>query len=54
MRLSKEALKELKEIYHKECGERISDEEAREMGENLLSVFEVVYCFIPKDDKQRP
>lgn len=52
MRLSKKAIKEFKEIYFEEFGERISDEEAHEMGENLLSLFRIIYQPIPKDDKQ--
>jgi len=31
MKLSKDAIKEFKQIYYKEFGERISDDEAQEM-----------------------
>jgi len=51
MRLRKQAIKEFKEIYYKEFGERISDEEAKEMGENILSLFKLVYQPIPKDEE---
>lgn len=54
MRLSKEAIKEFKEIYHKEFGEVISDEEAQEMGGGLLSLFKVIYRPIPEDEEQTP
>jgi hypothetical protein len=39
MSLSKEAIKEFKEIYYVEFGERISDREAQEMGEGLLFLY---------------
>ena len=38
MRLSKKAIKEFKEIYRKEYGETISDEEVQEIGQNLFSI----------------
>lgn len=52
MRLSKEAIKEFKDIYYDEFGERISDEDAQEMGESLLSLFKVIYRPIPNDGNQ--
>jgi hypothetical protein len=52
MRLSKEAIKEFKEIYYEEFGERISDEEAQDLGESLLSLFKIIYRPIPKSNKQ--
>jgi hypothetical protein len=51
MRLSREAIKEFKHIYFKEFGERITDKEAQELGENLLSLFEIIYRLIPKADQ---
>ena len=54
MRLSKEAIKEFKEIYYKEFGERISDKEAQEMGANLLSLFKIIYRPIPEAGEQNP
>ena len=48
MRLSKEAIKEFKYIYYKEFGERISDQEAQEMGANLLSLFKIIYRSTPE------
>jgi flagellin-specific chaperone FliS len=54
MGLSKEAIKEFKEIYYKEFQERISDEEAQELGESLISLFKIIYRSIPKNNKQNP
>lgn len=51
MRLSKEAIKEFKEIYYEEFGDRLSDEEAQEMGGSLISLFRVIYRPIPDNDK---
>lgn len=47
MALSKEAIEEYKRIYRKNFGEDISDEEAREQGENLIDLFRVIYRPIP-------
>lgn len=52
MRLSKEAIEEFQEIYAEEFGETISDEEAQEIGENLISLFRIIYRPIPNTDKQ--
>jgi flagellin-specific chaperone FliS len=54
MRLSKEAIEEFKEIYEREFGKTITDEEAQEMGQNLISLFKIIYREIPldNDDKQ--
>ena len=51
MDISKEAIEEFKEIYYREFKERISDEEAREMGENLITLFKVICRPIPEDAK---
>lgn len=50
MELSKEAIEEYKQIYKEKFGEEISDEEAREQGENLISLFRVIYHPIPGKD----
>lgn len=50
--LSETALKELKEIYYKQYGSPISDEEAREMGQRLISLFKVIYRPIPDDEEK--
>jgi len=54
MRLNKEAIKEFKEIYYEEFGERISDKQAQEMGANLLSLFKIIYRPILEIGKQNP
>lgn len=43
MPLSKEAIEEFKEIYKKEFGEEISDQEALEKATKLLRLIEIVY-----------
>ena len=48
MSLSKKAIDEFKEIYEKEFGEKISDAQAREMGENLINLFRIIYRFLPE------
>jgi len=50
MPLSKEVIKEFKEIYEREFGEKISDEEAEEKGERLLSLSRVIYRLILDDE----
>ena len=54
MKLSKEAIKEFKEIYYQEFGEGISDEAAQEMGGNLVSLFKIIYRPIPEAGEQNP
>jgi len=51
MGLSKEAIKEFKDIYRKEFKEDISDGKAQELGQNLISLFKVIYRPIPNDIK---
>ena len=53
MRLSKRAIKEFKEIYEKEFGEPISDEKAQELGQNLISLFKIIYRPIPEDRESK-
>jgi len=53
MRLSKKAIKEFKEIYYKEFGKIISDEEAQEKGQSLLSLFKIIYRSIPVNNKNK-
>lgn len=52
MELSKQAIKDYKEIYKKEFGEEISDEEAREQGARLLNLFKIIYRPIPNNKKR--
>ena len=53
MRLSKRAIKEFKEIYEKEFGETISDQKAQELGQNLISLFKIIYRPIPVDRESK-
>jgi len=50
MKLSQEAIKEFKKIYYREYGKSISDEEAQEMGQRLISLFKIIYRPIPGKD----
>jgi len=50
MRLSEKAIKEFKEIYFREYGKSISDDEAQEMGQRLISLFRIIYRPIPGKD----
>ena len=43
MDITPEELKELKELYRKELGMEVSDEEAIEHAEQLVNLLEVVY-----------
>ena len=52
--LSKEAIDEFKAIYRKEFGEEVSDAEAGELGESLISLFKVIYRPIPKGRRAMP
>ena len=52
MKLSEEAIKEFKKIYYQEYGKQISDEEAQEKGQNLLSLFKIIYRAIPEDENK--
>ena len=48
MGLSEKAIKEFKEIYRRELGEEISDEKAQELGQDLISLFNIIYRPIPE------
>jgi len=50
---SKEAIEEFKEIYKKEFGEELSDQDATERATKLLNLMEAIYKPIPqkKHDK---
>jgi hypothetical protein len=52
MGLSKRAIEEFKKIYSQEIEENISDEKAKELGENLLELFKIIYHPIPKKEKR--
>ena len=42
MRLSEQAIKEFKDIYHRECGVELSDQEAQEEALRLLRLFRLL------------
>ena len=50
MKLSETAIKEFKKIYYRQYGKPISDGEAQEMGQRLISLFKVIYRPIPGKD----
>lgn len=52
MQLTQEAIDEFKEIYKKEYGKEISDDEAREMGTRLLRVFKIIQDVCGKEIQQ--
>ena len=47
--ISKEALEEFKKIYKEKYGEDISDKEALDLGINLLTMFNAIYCPVKKE-----
>jgi hypothetical protein len=48
MRLSKKAIDEFKEIYFREFGQNITDEEAQELGSKLISLVKIICRPIPE------
>jgi hypothetical protein len=51
MHLSDSAVKKYKELHEKECGEKITDTQAREYAERVMSLME--YLFFKKQITQR-
>lgn len=49
MRLSKQAIDEFKTIYLKKYGVQLTDEQANELGVELLEFFKLIYKPIPKN-----
>ena len=47
MRLSQQAIEELKKIHREKSGETLSDAEVEEMGLRLLRLFKIIYRPIP-------
>lgn len=45
--LTKEAVEEFKRIYKEHYGKEISNQEAYELGQNLLNVYRIVYRTSP-------
>ncbi len=52
MSLSEEAIREFKEIYKKDTGKELSDQEALDMATNLLTLFDAIYRPIPKEHEK--
>jgi hypothetical protein len=48
MTLSKKAIEEFKEIHFREFGQQITDEEAQELGLNMISLFKIICRPIPE------
>ena len=48
--ISDAALQEFKKLYVEEFGEEISDEQAMELGTNLLTLFHHIYRPLKKDE----
>ena len=53
MRLSREAIKEYKEIYKKEFGEDLSDAEAEEQALRVLHLFWLLLCPLPQHPERK-
>lgn len=53
MKISSQAIEELKAIYQEEFGERLSDQEAQEIGTRLLTLFQVIYRPLPSESSPR-
>ena len=49
MRLSKKAIDEFKSIYFQKFGIQLSDEQANELGVELLEFFKLIYKPVPKN-----
>ena len=47
--MSEAALQEFKQIWREEHGEEISDEQAMELGTNLLTLFHHIYRPVKKE-----
>lgn len=45
--LSTEAIREFKEIFHREYGQEITDQMALEMANNLINLLKIIYKPIP-------
>lgn len=49
--LKYEAIKELQYIYHNEYGKEISENDARILGERLITFFKIIYRPIPNEEE---
>ena len=53
MDISKEQLEEFKEIYHREYGKQLSDDEAYQAGMNLVNLLNIL-IEVDRDNKIKP
>jgi hypothetical protein len=49
MEIPQKAKTELKNIYFKQTGEKLTDQQAEVMAQNLFQLFEAVYQPIPRE-----
>jgi hypothetical protein len=52
MKLSRGAINELKEIYRKDYGVMLSDEQSTEIASSFFHLMKITYKPIPKDDEK--
>jgi hypothetical protein len=53
MKLSKEALKEFKDIYFEEYGKKLNEEETQEKASKLLVLMKAIYKPLPVENKNK-
>lgn len=53
MQIDSESIEEFKRIYRKEFGEKISDEEAQEMAQRLLILYELLARPVSGETKRK-
>jgi len=53
MSLSQKAIEEFKQAYLDEFNEKISDAQAKEMGENLVALFRIICRPIPEQFRRK-
>ncbi|MDB5244698.1 MAG: hypothetical protein JWN18_568 [Parcubacteria group bacterium] len=54
MPISKESLEEFREIYQKEFGRRISEEDSLEMATRLIKLYMIIYRPLSGEDSTPP
>lgn len=53
MSLSQKGIEDFKQAYLEEFHEEISDAEAKEMGENLIELFRIIYRPLPEEYRRK-
>jgi hypothetical protein len=53
MSLSQKGIEDFKQAYLEEFNEDISDAEAKEMGENLIALFKIIYRPLPEEYRRK-